>query len=125
MPGRFALLRHELPAGSSRSSHWDLLLERDQACWTWAVDDWPRATTTGGTTATRLDDHRKYYLTYEGPVSGDRGTVARELAGQCDWHEAGSGRVQVTLEVGDATLDVWLQQVHADQWRLTVRPRAR
>ena len=31
--------------------------------------------------ATRLPDHRKHYLDYEGEISGNRGTVARIDAG--------------------------------------------
>jgi hypothetical protein len=42
-------------------------------------------------------DHRALYLDYEGPVSGDRGTVTRYDAGTCDWLEDGDARVRVEL----------------------------
>jgi hypothetical protein len=71
---RFVILRHEMPAGSSRASHWDLMFERGSALRTWAVESDPG---TGPQRALLLPDHRLDYLEYEGPVSGERGTVTR------------------------------------------------
>ena len=71
---RFALLTHDHPV-----PHWDLLLEEGAACATWRLSAEPgpgRAVP-----AERIADHRLHYLTHEGPVSGDRGTVARWDAG--------------------------------------------
>lgn len=122
MSSRFVLLRHEVPGDFPRPSHWDLLLERDHTCWTWAVEDW--SLVGDGTTATRLPDHRKHYLTYEGPLSGDRGTVTRQWCGRCTWQQAEAARVRVTLLADDRAFDVQLDQVDGAQWRLTVRPTA-
>lgn len=72
---RFVILRHELPAGSSRASHWDLMLEDGPALRTWALAELPRDGRQ--VDAEPLPDHRKVYLDYEGPVSGNRGTVRR------------------------------------------------
>lgn len=50
---------------------------------------------------TRLADHRRLYLAYEGPVSGDRGTVKRLAEGRvvsCGPQTAdGSGGVEMTI----------------------------
>ena len=75
---RFAVLRHE----GIDSPHFDLLIETgpDRPLATWRCDAWPIAATT---TLTRLPDHRRIYLDYEGPVSGGRGTVRRVAGGQC------------------------------------------
>jgi hypothetical protein len=68
---RFAILRHD----SLRGVHWDLLLEAGGMLRTWALEQEPAA---GAAIACRaLPDHRLLYLDYEGPVSGERGTVAR------------------------------------------------
>jgi hypothetical protein len=77
---RFVVLRHELPADSQRSLHWDLMLERDGVLLTWALAEEP--TLGKAISAVRLADHRLAYLDYEGPVSGDRGTVTRWDAGE-------------------------------------------
>ena len=72
---RYVVLRHELPPQQARSSHWDLMLERDGVLRTWALENLP--TREASQPADALADHRLAYLQYEGPVSGDRGTVSR------------------------------------------------
>jgi hypothetical protein len=72
---RFVVLRHETPPGSPRGLHWDFMLEQDGALRTWALAEEPRADC--AIDAHELAVHRVAYLQYEGPVSGDRGSVAR------------------------------------------------
>lgn len=67
---RFVLLEHRW-AGI----HWDLMLEREGVLATWALDE-PIAPGVGHR-ARRLADHRLVYLDYQGPISGDRGSVRR------------------------------------------------
>jgi hypothetical protein len=73
----FVLLRHRL----SDSTHWDLMLDTGQvlATWQFAADPAAVASDRGQIplSARRLPDHRRFYLDYEGPVSGNRGEVAR------------------------------------------------
>ena len=78
---RFVLLHHQLPPESDRLSHWDLMLERDDTgeLVTWALDELPQPGL--AIAAMRLGDHRAAYLDYEGPVSGNRGTVERVYEG--------------------------------------------
>jgi DNA polymerase Ligase (LigD) len=65
---RFAILEHDYP-----HPHLDLLLENGEAALTWRLPvDWPHGLTLN---ATQLPDHRLHYLTYSGPVSGNRGNV--------------------------------------------------
>lgn len=75
---RFALLAHDFP-----TPHWDLLLEAGPACRTWRILTDP--TQPGPYPAKPLPDHRLHYLTYEGPVSGDRGSVKRVDSGELIW----------------------------------------
>ncbi len=51
------------------------MLEEADALATWQLHRDPATLTAGPIPATRIADHRKAYLSYEGPVSGDRGTV--------------------------------------------------
>lgn len=84
---RFALLYHELPPTSERKSHWDLLLEPAAEAEPSAVGllrAWALETPLDGPQpirAARLADHRRLYLDYEGPISGDRGEVRRVAEG--------------------------------------------
>jgi hypothetical protein len=100
---RFAILRHEMPATSSRATHWDLLLERGETLETWALSQepvvgaWPIEIEVEA-----LPDHRLDYLTYEGPVSGHRGTVSRWDEGEFSENERGG----VTLRGANLTCHV-------------------
>ena len=81
---RFVLLYHECTPSLSKPSHWDLMLERDGVLLTWNLLQLPVAW--GGDAeiidATRIADHRIAYLDYEGPVSGNRGTLTRVDSGE-------------------------------------------
>ena len=75
----FAVLHHiAIP-----EPHFDLLVQLPGAALllTWRIftppTDWP----THPPTATRMQDHRPLYMTYEGPISNGRGRVARVAAG--------------------------------------------
>jgi hypothetical protein len=72
---RYVILEHDSPRGR----HWDLLLESGNVLKAWALSKAPAA---GETIACEiLPDHRLLYLNYEGPISGDRGSVTRWDAG--------------------------------------------
>src|SRR4051794_31329065 len=72
---RFVILEHDHPG-----LHWDLMLETGPVLRTWRLAQ-PPLTPGQRIAATALGDHRPMYLDYEGPVSGDRGTVKRWDAG--------------------------------------------
>ncbi|TVQ64244.1 MAG: hypothetical protein EA379_02055 [Phycisphaerales bacterium] len=88
---RAVLLHHELPDGTS---HFDWLLERvggeqEGRCPTWRVSERIDRGDAGRFSAERLPDHRTFYLTHEGPVSGGRGEVMRVASGVVrEMHEA-------------------------------------
>jgi len=64
------------------SPHFDLMFETEpgSALATWRSPAWPLLQPG---VLTKLQDHRRDYLEYEGPVSGDRGQVKRISAGVC------------------------------------------
>lgn len=75
---RYAVLRHEMPADSDRMNHFDLLLQQDDSLATWEIQHWPPVFPQR---AKRLPDHRNHYLEFEGPLSGNRGSVHRVCQG--------------------------------------------
>ena len=85
MPSSFVLLQHNT---TENQYHWDFLFEEPEGCMTFSVaqESAEEARKTGvlGCTAKRLADHRRKYLDYEGPVSGNRGTVQRIDDGTCE-----------------------------------------
>ena len=63
--------------------HWDLMLEEDDGLATWRLHRDPATLAAGPIPATRIADHRTAYLTYEGPVSRERGQVRIVDRGTC------------------------------------------
>ncbi len=109
---RFVLLRHGSSAELAKPSHWDFMLEADGVLMTWELrrlpSSWSAALqqravsspTTAPTTAPaiRLADHRLAYLDYEGPLSGNRGSVRCVDRGTYDVVKECSERLVVELQ---------------------------
>jgi hypothetical protein len=92
---RYVILEHDHP-----ELHWDLMLEVDGALKTWRLPatppDQPR-------TALAIGNHRVAYLDYEGPVSGNRGSVKQWDAGQYELLERAARK--------------WTVQLHGARWQ--------
>ena len=128
---RFVLLRHELPPTSEIPAHWDLMLEQNGALLTWRLDEiqpeWalvsrdavaervPKAPTS----ALQLPNHRLAYLAYEGPVSDNRGQVARIDAGAYDMIEQTADRLACTFHGQLLTGEFTLRRTAETRWQLT------
>jgi hypothetical protein len=92
---RFVILEHDHPV-----LHWDLMLEVGEVLRTWRLATEPQP---GQRTAAELTfDHRMFYMTYEGPVSGNRGRVTRWDRGTYTFEPSGQ-------EVGGSPTVVRLQ----------------
>jgi hypothetical protein len=72
---RYAILTHDHPF-----PHWDFLLEEVTVLHAWRLLEEPREG--ASIPAESIPDHRPFYLDYEGPVSGGRGTVRQWDAGE-------------------------------------------
>jgi hypothetical protein len=99
---RFVVLIHDSPV-----LHWDFMLEKEAALRTWRLSRSPCEP--GPIAAEPLADHRLAYLDYEGPVSGNRGTVRRFDRGEYTFVEETDRVVVVELRggvlVGRATVE--------------------
>ncbi len=108
---RFAILYHdEVPA-----PHFDLLIETsaDAPLATFRLGEWPIARPVE---VIRQPDHRRIYLDYEGPISGNRGRVRRVAQGECELHVCTNRMLQVTLQTTPAPTHLVLQQVQRERW---------
>jgi hypothetical protein len=92
---RFVVLLHETPPGSARSTHWDFMLEQEGVLRTWALAEEPRPGET--IAAVELAVHRVAYLQYEGPVSGDRGSVTRWDEGEFVLVQESADQIELKL----------------------------
>ncbi len=125
---RFVLLRHQCPPASKKPkyekpSHWDFMLESGGVLRTWELQELPptwadllgvaSGNNSGNPSgndivqATALPDHRLAYIDFEGPLSGDRGSVCR-----CD---------HGTYEPMQETHEQLLVQLEGELLRGTVR----
>jgi hypothetical protein len=107
---QFVILRHEMPPESSKPSHWDLMLEGSQLLDTWSLSEEPRVGSTQA--AERLPGHRRVYLTYEGPISGNRGSVARWDRGPCHLRQA--SETLWIAQLDGSRLRCWLRLERTD-----------
>ena len=75
---RYVVLHH---TGVERP-HFDLMFESEPGAQLTTIrcGEWPIQPSTQ---LERLPDHRRAYLEYEGPLSGDRGAVKRIASGVC------------------------------------------
>lgn len=94
------VLRH---VRDGHPDHFDWLIARDERgerpLWSWRCAADPSTLAPAASMGVRaMADHRTRYLTYEGPISGDRGTVERVAEGTCRCDAAHAGLVTLTLE---------------------------
>jgi hypothetical protein len=112
---RFVLLEHDHPI-----LHWDLMLETGAVLLTWRLS----APLAAGVAiaAERIGDHRPIYLSYEGPVSGGRGSVTRWDGGEFDWLEDTADRKVVRLRACRSCGTCRLERKVEHQWWVYLEP---
>jgi hypothetical protein len=107
-PRLFVLLHHVLADGG----HWDLCLDQGDTLATWQLAanpaGLPESASGDGIPARRIQDHRRAYLDYEGPVSGNRGHVTRIDRGTFERLAEGSAgpRIRFTGSVLIGTYEI-------------------
>ncbi len=115
---RYVVLRHDAPHGV----HFDLMLETNGALTTWSLPQ--RPSTEVAVECEALGDHRLEYLSYEGPISGGRGTVTCwdrghytvQVQSAAEWRIVLAGeklRGGVQLQRLAGTPDRWTFSLHA------------
>ena len=120
---RYRVLHHtDVP-----EPHYDLLLEtsRKARLPTWRFPAWP---VDGPTPVTRMEDHRRRYLSYAGEIGGNRGRVSTRDFGI---HQAERKRGHWVVKLRSSMLGrlggVELMQLKGEKWEarpLRHRPRA-
>ena len=114
MKRRFVILHHIVGTSfkRDRNDHYDWMFETspdpDAGLRTFATSRLP--TTSGESVdGVWLPDHRRMYLDYEGPISGDRGRVIRVMAGEYERIVDHIDRWTAHLEAAPARpdLEIW------------------
>ena len=112
MPTRFVILLHRLGDGE----HWDLMIERGDLLATWQLARNPLTPGAWPIPARRIGDHRKAYLQYEGPLTRNRGSVARIESGTAKLTEHGPTRYNIQFTGAELTGDFILTRITHDEW---------
>lgn len=116
-PLQYVILHHE----GINAPHYDLMFETrpGSELATWHADAWPLVP---GASLTRLKEHRRVYLEFEGELTGRRGRVMRVARGDCDL-EIGEGAVwTVRLLTGCPPQTHILRPIVGDRWQLDRAP---
>ena len=106
---RYVILEHDW-----NGLHFDLMIQWKGKLKTWRLAE-PLQNGTQDIMA--LPDHRLEYLTYEGAVSGNRGTVKRVEAGVITLLENSESLWKIQLE-GTLSGGMTLMHVHSEVWQL-------
>jgi len=110
-PLRYVVLRHSNVA----EPHFDLLFETlpGSMLATWRSDRWPIE---DRMIVTRLRDHRRLYLEYEGDLSDQRGTAYRVAEGHCEVEVGENSRWIIRFLTGVPPQSFIFRLLSADRW---------
>lgn len=106
---RFVILEHDYPV-----LHWDLMLESGAVLRTWRLAEAPLPGKK--VMAESSFDHRLVYLDYEGPVTQNRGTVRRWLAGHFDFVRNDHDLVELDVQMATGLGNIKLERTSDDCW---------
>ena len=111
---RFVIQHHRTKVGQ----HWDLMLESGPILATWQLWRTPDSLADGPIPATKIGDHRQAYLTYEGPLTDDRGTVQIYDQGTLKWRARHEDRIVIELrgEIIQGTFVLSRTASHENPW---------
>ena len=130
----FVILRHELPSEARQPSHWDLMFalrrgDRDDRCletWATVADPLQQLFVPNGKldVLKKLPDHRAHYLSYEGAVSNQRGTVQRVVSGRITQRlRADDQRIFcLAFRNQQGELALCRQSANVEKWQATWQP---
>ncbi len=112
---RFVVQEHR----KDQDVHWDLMLEKGERLATWQTPAPPEQWSEIPLPCQKLVDHRLKYLTYEGPLSDNRGTVCMVAAGTCLPQLVSENNWQIRLEGDSITGNLGLLKIREEHWQLT------
>lgn len=114
---RYSILTHTHPHW-----HWDLLIDPDGEglLRTWRLAKTPDDPAQQG--AEELPRHRRIYLEYEGPVSGNRGEVAQWDQGEYHLLEQAKGILRIHCQGRQISGEIELRQASETDWTYQYLP---
>jgi len=115
---RFVIQQHR----QADQVHWDLMLETADRLATWQVPAHPRDWLAKELLCERIVDHRLAYLSYEGPLSRDRGQVRIADRGTYTAQNIDENYWRIILRGDTIAAVVELTHGQGTQWTLRSSP---
>jgi len=109
---QFVIQKHSKP----NSTHWDLMLRSGNCLKTYRINLEPEKLLHECAEAENISDHDLKFLTYEGPLTNDKGTV--EIADQGSYTITNSDETEIKLHFDGKILkgDFSLKHVKTNKW---------
>ena len=114
---RFVIQKHQ----KDQDVHWDLMLQEGDHLTTWQTPAPPERWSEIPLHCQKIFDHRLKYLTYEGPLSNNRGEVYIVTAGTYQPIQITENDWQIRLESDSMSGLLGLRKIREDQWQLTLQ----
>ncbi len=115
----FVIQQHQQP--QPQQLHWDLLLQTGTVLATWQIPEPPENWPKKSITCTKIFDHRLKYLTYQGPLSDNRGHIKIVATGRYQPLQITENLWQLTLTGDNINGELNLQHLDMDQWQMTFK----
>ncbi|MBN1436504.1 MAG: hypothetical protein JW936_05480 [Sedimentisphaerales bacterium] len=115
---RFVIQQHTC----SDQVHWDFMLEQPDNLATWQIATPPANWHQQTIQCQRIFDHRLKYLTYEGPLSQNRGSVKIVARGEYLLESADENLWQLQLVSDTIGGTIRLTKIDQEIWQLELRP---
>ena len=111
---------HHHTSRPGEADHYDLMIDEGGALATWRISQEGMARLLAGDTAgaTKIADHRREYLSYEGPVSCDRGMVRIMDSGECETAELSDTERRYRLKGTTLRGEMAISLLHRDRWEI-------
>jgi hypothetical protein len=91
---RFVIHKHT----RGNETHWDLMIEQTDCLKTWRLDNPPEKLASQKTKATPIFDHDKKFLTYQGSVNNNKGSVEIVDEGTCEIESSDEHYLKINFE---------------------------
>jgi len=115
---RFVIHHHTGRPGEE--DHYDLMIEEGASLATWRVGTGAMGRLLSGEAAgaTKIADHRREYLSYEGPISCDRGMVRIMDTGECEAVHIAAAEREYRFHGNTLKGTLTVSLKHGDRWEI-------
>ncbi|HPA73239.1 MAG TPA: DNA polymerase ligase N-terminal domain-containing protein [Spirochaetota bacterium] len=115
---------HHHTSRPGEADHYDLMIDGGGALATWRISEESMARLLQGdiVVASKIADHRREYLSYEGPVSCDRGMVKIMDSGECEMADHSESARRYRMKGKELKGMMLISLLRGDRWEILLTP---